>query len=179
MAANTVSGADIPTPSDIVIMGQVVGVFGTRGWLKVHSYTRPRGNLFTYRDWWLGRPGHWTQFGVAGHKQTSTALLVAFEGVTDRDAATPLVHDLIGIPREALPPPALDEYYWSDLIGTTVVNLQGVTLGQVRALTEAGDHDVLIIGGAREYLVPFVRRRYIVEVDLLRRVITVDWHVDD
>ncbi len=75
-----------------------------------------------------------------------------------------------------------DGYYWSDLIGLEVVNLQGEELGKVVAgLLETGANDVLQVQnskeGGSERLIPFISE-IIVKVDLKAGRMTVDWGMD-
>lgn len=161
------------------MMGYVSGVFGTRGWLKIHSYTRPRDNLIEYPRWLIGTPGNWREFVVAEGKPRGPTLVVSLRGVATREQAESLIHAQIAVPRAALPAPAGDEYYWADLIGMQVVNRDGADLGRVVRLVEAGDHDVLVSRAAREYLIPFVRDRYVLAVEQSAGRILVDWHIDD
>ena len=168
-----------PDTSAIVELGHVSGVFGTHGWLKVHSYTRPRANLFEYRQWLIGSSSHWQPFTLEESKVHGPSLLVSLVGITARDAAVSLLRQTIAVVREALPKPGRNHYYWTDLIGSTVVNREQQQFGVVRSLLEAGDHDVLVVRGAREYLIPFVPDIYVLGVDLQQRQITVDWHLDD
>jgi 16S rRNA processing protein RimM len=70
-----------------------------------------------------------------------------------------------------------DEYYWDELIGLEVVNIQGEALGRVTGLLETGAHDVLQVQGERLRLIPFVEA-YIQSVDLAAGKIVVDWGLD-
>ena len=89
--------------------------------------------------------------------------------------------------RSSFPTAAADEYYWVDLIGLSVVNRAGETLGQVAGLLDTGPHSVLRVapegtppGAAAaeaERLIPFVAA-YVDAVDLQARRITVDWASD-
>jgi len=89
------------------------------------------------------------------------------------------------VSRASFPSADADEYYWVDLIGLTVVNLQGETLGTVSGLLDTGPHSVLRIAPelgeandeADERLVPFVAA-YVTDVNLAERRITVDWGLD-
>ena len=89
----------------------------------------------------------------------------------------------VAVPRDLLPVLSKngnDGYYWSDLIGLEVVNLQNEELGKVTWLLETGANDVLqvrIKEDERERLIPFVNQ-VIVKVDLKGCRITVDWGVD-
>jgi ribosomal 30S subunit maturation factor RimM len=47
------AGAD--APEEHVLLGEVHGVFGVRGWLKVRSFTRPTSGLFEYPRLSFGR----------------------------------------------------------------------------------------------------------------------------
>ncbi len=84
----------------------------------------------------------------------------------------------IGIPRDELPATQPDEYYWHDLQGLTVVTLAGERLGTVDHLIETGANDVLVVEGDRERLIPFVMGQVIVDVDLDKGEIQVDWDKD-
>lgn len=164
---------------DPIIIGQVCGFFGTHGWLKVLSYSRPRQQLFEYPQWWLGRPNHWQPFVVSAHKVQGKALLATLEGIADREHALGLMRHSIAVPRSALSPAGNDEYYWADIIGCTVNNVDGTRLGVVKRLYDSSSHDTLVVRGEREYLIPFVRKVYIVQVDVQGKRLVVDWHPDD
>jgi len=97
--------------------------------------------------------------------------------VDERDAAYALRGQEISVARCELPPPDENEYYWSDLIGLTAVNREGMILGQVDSLMESGAHDVLVIKGKREHLIPFVAA-IVGKVDLAGGTIEVDWGED-
>ena len=83
-----------------------------------------------------------------------------------------------GAPREALPLPAQDEYYWADLIGLAVVNMQDQSLGRVKSLIETGANEVLVVvDGERERLIPFVEH-VVKSVDVPGGIIRADWDGD-
>ena len=108
------------------------------------------------------------------------ALVVAqAEEVADRDAAEALKGARVFVARSSFPTAGDDEYYWIDLIGCTVVNREGESLGQVSELSDTGAHSVLHLrqGEATERLIPFVAA-YVDEVDLAARRIRVDWGLD-
>ena len=58
-----------------------------------------------------------------------------------------------------------------------MVNQQGIVLGEVAQLLEAGAHDVLVVRGERERLLPFVGQ-IVLDVDLVARRVLVDWQPD-
>ena len=104
-------------------------------------------------------------------------MVAKLAGVDDRDQAFALRGADISIPRDALPPVAEGEFYWADLVGLDVVNLQGEHLGQIDDLLETGANDVLVVKGDRERLLPYVDA-IVLEVNLVDRMIRVDWGLD-
>jgi len=161
-----------------VILGRVVGLFGVRGWVKVHSYTEPREALLEYRGWLLGRDGDWQPVEVAEGRQHGKGIVVRLQGIEDRDAAAELLGSEIGVDRDALPEAEDGRYYWADLEGLTVVHRDGTELGKVAYLMATGANDVLVVDGPDERLIPFVPGTVILDVDLAAGVIRVDWEWD-
>ena len=70
------------------------------------------------------------------------------------------------------------ETHWDDLIGLSVVTLDGLPLGTVDHLIETGANDVLVVRGERERLIPFIQGSVIAMIDLDARVMQVDWDPD-
>jgi len=81
----------------------------------------------------------------------------------------------IAIKRDQLPATEDNEFYWIDLEGLKVVNQEGIDLGVVESLMETGANDVLVVRGDKERLIPFVMDEYVLDVDLDKGTITVDW----
>lgn len=158
-----------------VTVGRIAGLFGIRGWVKVISYTEPRDNLIGYDPWLIDLDGTMREFHVTDGKLHGKALIVQLAGIDERDAASRLVGLDITVRREQLPALSQGEYYWADLVGLTVVNQDGVTLGTVDRLIETGANDVLVIAGREEQLVPFVQGDVVTEVDLAGGCIRVAW----
>ena len=84
----------------------------------------------------------------------------------------------IAIYREQLPSLPEDEYYWSDLIGLTVINQENIILGQIEYLLETGANDVMVVTGKGERLIPLVFKEIVLEVNLAQRWLRVAWDVD-
>ena len=165
------------SPDNLVVMGRVAVPFGVKGWARIQSFSEEIETLDAYDSWYLGRDGVWQSYAVLDVRLHGNGLVALFEGVEDRDAALALKGREIAIPRDWLPPAPENQYYWSDLIGLTVVNQQGIVLGEVAQLLEAGAHDVLVVRGERERLLPFVGQ-IVLDVDLAARRVLVDWQPD-
>ncbi len=162
----------------VVILGRVSGLYGVRGWVKVYSYTEPRSGILDFRQWLLGAPGAWLACAVAEGRTHGKGIVARLAGCEDRDAAARHIGQDIAIPESDLPALPPGEFYWSQLIGLEVVNLDGQSFGRVRALIETGANDVLVVEGERERLIPYVRDTVIREIALDAGLIRVDWDAD-
>ncbi len=172
--ASDASVSDAPIP-----VGQVHGVFGIRGWIKLRSFTRPSDGIFSYRRWCLGQDLPLREYHVSSFRADGENFLVKLRGVNSREEAESLVGLQVSVPPTALPPLTDGHYYWRDLVGLSVTNQDGVVLGRVSGLLETGANDVLVVEGERQRLIPFVPERYVLGVDLTGGQIVVDWHADD
>lgn len=161
-----------------VVLGRVSGLFGIKGWVKVHSYTEPRESLLDFGRWSLLSEGKRRSVTVAESRKQGKSLVARFEGIEDRDTAAELVGSEIRVARDRLPQPPGDQYYWTDLEGLQVVHRDGRLLGRVAYLFATGANDVLVVQGEKEILVPFVMDKVILDVDTANGVISVDWEWD-
>jgi 16S rRNA processing protein RimM len=161
-----------------VVLGRISGLFGVKGWFRVHSYTDPREAILDYGNWLVGKQGGWRPAKLAEGQRHGKTVIARLDGVDDRDTAAGFVDEFIGVAREGMPPPADGEYYWSDLEGLTVIHCDGKILGKVAHLLETGANDVLVVRGDREILIPYVANEVIEDVDLVEGVIRVNWEWD-
>ncbi|MFA6986558.1 MAG: ribosome maturation factor RimM [Arenimonas sp.] len=161
-----------------ILLGRVLGAFGVRGELKLHSFTDPVSMVMKYQPWILVHHDQERELiGVRG-RETNKGMVITIAGVDDRDAAEALAGAEIWVPRSNLPKPKPGEHYWVDLEGLSVVNREGIELGTVSYLFETGANDVMVVAGERERLIPYIPGQFIVEVDFDAKRITVDWDAD-
>jgi 16S rRNA processing protein RimM len=164
--------------SKLVTLGRIGAAHGIKGWLKVHSYTEPRDNIVGYSTWVLARGEERHSVRVTDARASHDRVVVKLEGIDDRDAAAALSGAEIAVERGQLPPCGPRQYYWSDLVGLEVRTVAGEVLGHVDHLLATGEHDVLVLGGETERLIPFVWDAVIRRVDLDEGVIEADWAPD-
>lgn len=158
-----------------VELGRISGLFGVRGWVKVHSYTEPRENIVSFSEWILERDGDSHKLAVeAGHRQGRT-VVAKLRGIDDRDAARAWLGAGVFVERSALPPCEPGEYYWVDLEGLAVRNTRGEHLGEVERMMATGANDVIVLSGGGDRLIPFVLDSVVRSVDLDAGVIVVAW----
>jgi 16S rRNA processing protein RimM len=160
-----------------VLVGTISGSYGVRGWVRVRSFTDPPANILRYQPWYLERSGELRPLRVEG-KPHGDHVIAAVPGIDNPEEASSLRGTSILVDREQFPPPADGEYYWVDLIGLVVTNLEGMDFGIVRDVMATGANDVLIVKGGRERLIPFVIGKTVHSVDLDSGHIVVDWGED-
>lgn len=166
------------TPERRILLGRVLGAFGVRGEVKLHSFTDPIGKSLKYQPWLLVQGEIEQEVKAVRGRETAKGLVVAFPGIDDRDAAQSLAGAEVWVPRSRLPKANPGEYYWVDLEGLKVVNREGVEFGTVAYLFDTAANDVMVVAGERERLIPFIPEQFIVDVDFDRGRITVDWDAD-
>ena len=165
---------------EFIPVGKISGAFGVRGWVKVYSFTEPRGNILEYSPLFLSRQGEWIEVEVSGGHLQGKGVVMGLANVTDRDQVQPLIGAELAIRKTQLEPADEDEFYWADLIGLSVENLDGEVLGTVDHLLETGANDVLVVKAEKqaERLIPFVVDDIVKLVDLDNKLIRVDWSKD-
>lgn len=161
-----------------VNLGRISGLFGVRGWVKIYSYTDPRDNILHYDPWYLKIDGQWQPHKLLEGQAHGKGVVAHLEGILDRDQATRYIGTDIAVTRDSMPAAQEGEYYWMDLIGLTVITINGVELGQVDHLMETGANDVLVVKGDKERLIPYIPEQVIREIDLAASRIIVDWDPD-
>jgi len=166
-----------PPPERLVVMGRVVAPYGIKGWIKVQTFTQQQRGLLDYPVWQVGQEGTWQARSVEAAKVHGATVVAKLEGIADREQAAALRRMQIAISRDDFPAAAAGEFYWADLIGLKVVNVAGVTLGNVARVFETGANDVLVVEGERERLLPFIEP-VVRKVDVAGGMIIVDWDAD-
>ena len=129
----------------MILLGQVSGLFGVKGWVKVHSDTEPRDNILNYSPWYVRRQDGWQTYEVIAGRPHGKGIVAQLANCPDRDAAAELIGSTIAIHRDQLPAAPEDEYYWSDLIGLQVMTMDDRPLGRVDHLLETGANDVYVV----------------------------------
>ncbi|WP_439239525.1 ribosome maturation factor RimM [Lonepinella sp. BR2919] len=166
----------------IEVVGKLGSTYGIRGWLRIYSSTESAENIFAYQPWFLKIKGQWQATELESWKHHNHELIVKLKNVNDREVAQTLANVEIGVDLSVFPALEDGDYYWHDLIGCQVVNLQGYSMGAVTEMMETGSNDVLVVRanskdafGKQERLIPFLYEQVVKRVDLTTKTIEVDW----
>ncbi|MES2091649.1 MAG: ribosome maturation factor RimM [Pseudomonadota bacterium] len=204
-SSSVASGDELAWPDDAIEVARIGEAWGIQGGFRVQPFSSDPQALFQSKQWFLRpaeiQPGAVVRPGAPALKAAANAparlsaprtlsikttreqsgsVVATAEGVVDRNTAESLRGARVFISRSAFPAPTSDdEFYWIDLMGLTVVNRAGETLGVVDDLIDTGPHCVLhCVDEAKvERLIPFVSA-YIDSVSLQDRRIVADWGLD-
>jgi 16S rRNA processing protein RimM len=167
----------------VIVLGRIVAPYGVGGWVRIHAFADDPAAWGKLERWWISPVDDpdspaWQPIGLEKFKFHGDKLLAKLSGVDDRNGSEAIDRRFIGVPRDLLPATSGNEFYWADLVGLEVSNLQGESLGLVKGLLETGAHSVLVVqNGDKEQLLPFVAH-VVMEVDLGARKVQVDWGSD-
>ena len=147
---------------ETIRVGQIVGVHGIRGELRVLPRDGDLDFLTRFKTFLLdGRPV--SPIACRVHKGMA---LMKLPGVEDRTAAEALRGKGLCIRREdaALPE---GEYFDDELLGMDVYNGEtGECVGELAAVEQYPASKVYTIRGVKEFLVPAVKDAYILSIDM-------------
>ena len=166
-------------PANLIDMGYIANAFGIQGWVKIKTATEYSDSLDGYTQVYLKlKDGTVLSKKIEKSFARDGVFHAKLAGVDNRDAAFALKGTIIAVDREEFPALDEDEFYWVDLIGLNVINVQGESLGIVKDLLETGANDVSVAKlEQEERLIPFVAQ-YVVKVDMQNKQIIVDWGLD-
>ena len=175
----------VQVPDDLAQVGFVFGAYGVAGWVRIRPFSEDADALLSVKTWWIDKPTlH--DVDVKQCKLHGGDVVAQLVGVTDRNVAEALKGAAVSIPRSRFPVLSEDEFYWAELIGLEVENLQGESLGTVADMMSNGPQSILRIAPvadpaatdkAPERLVPFVDQ-FVKTVEVKKKLITLDWGLD-
>jgi len=160
-----------------VVMGRLGSRFGVQGWKYVTSFAASAADLFKYSVWQVQHGGVWQPMSVADYRSHGHGFVVKLVGCDSPEEARLYANNSIAILKTELPTLA-EDYYWSDLIGLTVITTTGIELGVIDYLLETGSNDVMVIKPKtkeqRQHILPYTDD-VVKTVNLAEQQMLVDW----
>lgn len=169
---------------DWVVVGRFTSPYGIKGWLKLLSHTEPMENIAEYEPVWIAEGNGWKPVALDQVQCHGKGLVAKIAGCNDRAQAELFIGRDIAIKRDQLPKLPEGEFYWSELEGLDVYNLQQHWLGKIDHLVETGANDVMVVKPVpgsvddQERLIPYVYEHHVLEVRMDQRRVLVDWDKD-
>jgi 16S rRNA processing protein RimM len=160
---------------DLLPVGRVVGIHGTKGYLKLFPYADSPELLAPGQALVFRRGGESVGiFSVRAARPHKEIVLLQLEGIKGNEAARGWIGCEIFIDQASLPEPEEGSFYWYEIIGVEVFTLNGRRLGRVEAIIETGSNDVYVVrDGEKEILVPAIDT-VVTEIDSGKGVMRVD-----
>lgn len=143
-------------PDELVELGQIVRPFGIRGELKVRPVDAPGQLLSGLTEVYLlcGERTH-GPIALEGARAHGNFALLKLAGYDTPESADALRMARVAVPYRCLPPLPPGEYYFCEILGSTVQLRSGETLGTVQGYVPGDDCDLLVVrDGTRERLIP-------------------------
>jgi len=168
------TGATSENADNLVLMAEIVGVHGIKGWVKLKIFSADPEGLADFAPFYDAKRER--TFELLTVQPHGNAYLGIIDGVTDRNGAEALRGTQLYLPRENLPDiDAEDTFYHVDLIGLAAQWPDGRPMGKVVNVANFGAGDLLEIRPLRgaSFYVPFTND-IVPDVDMAQKTVTVD-----
>ena len=140
---------EAPEPRFLAI-GQVVGVHGVRGELKVEALTGDPQRFGQLDQVFIGPDAEdAVSWPVSGHRLHKGRVLLKLVGLDDRTAAESFRGLLVQVPMEEAAPLEEDEYYEHEILGLEVWTRAGEHLGRIEEILYTGANEVYVVRDAK------------------------------
>ncbi len=152
----------------MLTIGAVTGVHGIKGKLKVKSFATSLEPFVRGRNFLLEKGGNRMECTSAGASVTRKGVLLSLESIQTPEAAKELVGYTILIHKDELPPLEEDTWYWQDLYGLDVMDVQRGFLGKITSILATGASDVLVVhdsDSGQETMIP-MHEKFVLSVDM-------------
>jgi len=147
--------------------GEIVNTHGVRGEVKIVPWADSAEFLRGFRFFYIGGRA----YALRGSYVHKGCLIASLEGIESVEAAMALKGRTVCIDRaEAVLPEG--RFFLSDIIGAKVVTDEGAELGTLADVLELPGHNVYVVRGEKETLIPAVPE-FILHTDVDGGTVTV------
>ena len=170
---NNSQNNDIPM-DDWAAVGEIVGVFGVHGELKVRPLSDFAERFASGAVLYLG--AHHERRVITSSRAHGTQFVIGLEGCVSANDAERLRGQSLSIPTTDLAALSSGQFYQHDIIGLRVERMDGKALGVITGIIPSGASDLYVVrdeATGQERLLPAVKA-FIRTVDLDARVMRVE-----
>src|SRR5512146_297228 len=139
-------------------VGEIVGVFGVHGELKIHPLTDFAERFALGAAIYLG--ARHERHVITTSRAQGTQFIIGLEGCATANDAERLRGQLLTIPATELAALASGQFYRHDIIGLRVERMDGKTLGVIADIIPSGASDLYVVrdeASGQERLLPAVK----------------------
>jgi 16S rRNA processing protein RimM len=160
-----------------ITLGEITKTFGLDGGIKVYSLTSFKDARFKVGNSLLvtnPENKESEKVTVSSYRDSGAFVFLSFKEWTSIEEAEKHLHYNVEI-EEAKAPLPKGYYRYRDLVGCTVKDEKGVTLGFVKeVLTNAPTANLRVSQeGKKDFFVPFLMKEFIQTIDIKNKVITI------
>ncbi len=140
------SSSSPTVPDGLIQIGKIIGAHGIGGAVRVYSYAEseerfsPRSHLT-----FITPSGEASRHRITKARFHKKVVRLWLDDITTRDQAETLVDVEVCCHKKDLPPLEPDTYYWDDLIGMAVYDVDDQLLGRIVQIIPTGANDVYVV----------------------------------
>jgi 16S rRNA processing protein RimM len=126
---------------DLICVGVVAGVHGLKGAVKIKSFMENQEDILSFGP--LFNRAFRDSYKITLVSKNKKGIVARLSGIEDRNAAEGIKGLELYVPRAVLPELNKDEFYYHDLIGLEVDDLEGNRIGKVIMVDNFGAGDII------------------------------------
>jgi 16S rRNA processing protein RimM len=158
----------------LVEVGRIGRAHGLKGETYLDGCSLSADELLEMRDFtWRSARGLTQTLTLVAVRPANDRLLVGFAGFTSREQVSALTNGELLAEADRIPDPGPGVAYAFQVVGFELRDAAGKPLGTVQDVLNLAAHQVYVVLGEREYMVP-VTPEIVRKVDMEARTITVD-----
>ncbi|MBR0411819.1 MAG: 16S rRNA processing protein RimM [Eubacterium sp.] len=159
---------------DLLQVGVITGTHGLKGEVKVFPTTDDKNRFLDLTDVILDTGREQLDLKVEYVKFFKKFVFVKFEGLDDINQVEQYKRCPLLVTRENAVPLEEDEYFVTDLVGLTIMDESGITIGRLENVIETGANDVyeVLTEEGAHILLPAIKD-CILDVDMDEGIILV------
>tara|TARA_Y100000741_G_C18015872_1_gene462174 strand:+ start:75 stop:626 length:552 start_codon:yes stop_codon:yes gene_type:complete len=157
----------------IVCLGRIVGSQGLEGLARLRSYTAKPEDIGAYGP--LVDENHNYIFNISVVRLSKKGVVAQIEGISSRTELEKFYGLDLYVNRSVLPELQDEQFYYSDLVGLLVNDIDGNFVGKVKSMENFGAGDIIeveMLNGER-FMLPFTKK-VVTEINLIAQNITID-----
>tara|TARA_B100000609_G_C17016288_1_gene331316 strand:- start:56 stop:577 length:522 start_codon:yes stop_codon:yes gene_type:complete len=169
--------------SKLICIGTIGKPRGLKGEFFINSFCSPPENIIDYQS--FIKIENNKELRIEYIKKINNKFFSRIENVLDLDKIKLYTNKKLFITSDNLPKLSSNEAYWHELKGMQVFDLNtNDNLGVVKEINNFGADDCLIIASSedsidtKERLIPFIKDKFVIQIDKTNNVIYVNWQKD-
>ncbi|MFZ5352591.1 MAG: ribosome maturation factor RimM [Bacillota bacterium] len=140
-------------------IGQIINTHGVKGEVKVFPLTNDVNRFKKLKEVYIEKNDALQKYTVISSKLLKNTVVLKLESIDTVEAAEKLKEQYIKVDRKNAVKLPKDSYFICDLLGLSVIDMDGVHLGSIKDIIQTGSNDVYIVKpeNGKEILIPALK----------------------